>query len=135
MKRTISKDKAALDRSQWLRTLMLILLSVLSLIPFYFMFVNATHTSNEVKSGINLWFGSNLMQNLATFNQKQQGVGVTALQSMLNSLKIAVPSTALSVYFSALRYPCLPLQGPEICLELHSGGHDGADAGVCRWFL
>lgn len=101
-KRTLNADKAAQNRSRFLRTMVLVFLSIMSLIPFYLMFVNATHTSNEVKSGINLWFGDNLMQNIATFNQKQQGVGITAWRSMVNSLIIAVPSTALSVYFSAL---------------------------------
>lgn len=95
-------DKKALTVTKTLRTVVLVFLSILSLIPFYLMFVNATHTSNEVKAGISLWFGSALEQNLATFQQKQQGVGITAWQSMINSLIIAVPSTALSVYFSAL---------------------------------
>lgn len=95
-------DKKALTVTKTLRTVVLVLLSILSLIPFYLMFVNATHTSNEVKAGISLWFGSALEQNLATFQQKQQGVGITAWQSMINSLIIAVPSTVLSVYFSAL---------------------------------
>lgn len=102
MKQNIPNERAAMTRTRWLRTTVLVLLSILSLIPFYFMFVNATHTSNEVKSGINLWFGTNLNQNMATFQQKQQGVGITAFESMLNSLAIALPSTALSVYFSAL---------------------------------
>lgn len=95
-------DKKALTVTKTLRTVVLVFLSILSLIPFYLMFVNATHTSNEVKAGISLWFGSALEQNLATFQQKQQGVGITAWQSMINSLIIAVPSTILSVYFSAL---------------------------------
>lgn len=99
---TIQSNRSALLRTRLLRALVLTLLSVLSLIPFYLMFVNATHTSNEVKSGINLWFGSSLRDNLATFNKKQQGVGVSVLQSMGNSLCIAVPSTILSVYFSSL---------------------------------
>ena len=102
MKKVISQDKAKLIRTQRLRTAVLVALSILSIIPFYFMFVNATHTSNEVKAGINLFFGDQLLVNLATFNEKQKGVGITAVQSMLNSLMVAVPSTALSVYFSAL---------------------------------
>lgn len=102
MKNKIRSEKTALRTGRILRTAVLIFLSVLSLIPFYFMFVNATHTSNEVKSGINLWFGTNLRENIATFNIKQQGTGITAWRSMINSLLIAVPSTALSVYFSAL---------------------------------
>lgn len=59
-------------------------------------------TSNEVKSGISFWFGSNLLENLHNFDLKQRGLGVTALGSMVNSLLVTVPATALSVYFSAL---------------------------------
>lgn len=102
MQKKISSDSAGLTRRRVLRTTVFVFLSILSLIPFYLMFVNATHTSNEVKAGISLWFGSALQDNLATFQQKQQGVGITAFQSMVNSLAISVPYTLLSVYFSAL---------------------------------
>ncbi|MBS6317892.1 MAG: carbohydrate ABC transporter permease [Firmicutes bacterium] len=80
----------------------MVFLCVLSLLPFYLMFVNGTRTSNEVKSGISFWFGSNLLENLHNFDLKQRGLGVTALGSMVNSLLVTVPATALSVYFSAL---------------------------------
>lgn len=80
----------------------MVFLCILSLLPFYLMFVNGTRTSNEVKSGISFWFGSNLLENLCNFDLKQRGLGVTALGSMFNSLLVTVPATALSVYFSAL---------------------------------
>ena len=95
-------DPAAIRRAKIIRTIVMVFLCVLSLLPFYLMFVNGTRTSNEVKSGISFWFGSNLLENLHNFDLKQRGLGVTALGSMVNSLLVTVPATALSVYFSAL---------------------------------
>jgi multiple sugar transport system permease protein len=80
----------------------MVFLCIISLIPFYLMFVNATRTSNQIKAGLSLLFGTNLKENLATFKESQEGVGISVIQSMLNSFKVAVPYTALSVYFSAL---------------------------------
>lgn len=95
-------DRARLARSKRIRSAVFIILCLISLLPFYLMFVNATRSSNEVKSGISFVFGDYLSRNIATFNQKQQGLGVTAYKSMLNSLLVSLPYTALSVYFSAL---------------------------------
>lgn len=95
-------DPAAIRRAKIIRTIVMVFLCILSLLPFYLMFVNGTRTSNEVKSGISFWFGSNLLENLRNFDLKQRGLGVTALGSMVNSLLVTVPATALSVYFSAL---------------------------------
>lgn len=102
MKENGLNDRAAYRRSIRVRTAVLILLCIVSILPFYLMFVNATRSSNEVKSGISFFFGSYLGQNISTFDQKQQGLGVTAYKAMLNSLMVSVPFTALSVYFSAL---------------------------------
>ena len=95
-------DPAAIRRAKIIRTIVMVFLCVLSLLPFYLMFVNGTRTSNEVKSGNSFWFGRNLEENLHNFDLKQRGLGVTALGSMVNSLLVTVPATALSVYFSAL---------------------------------
>ena len=95
-------DPAAIRRAKIIRTIVMVLLCIISLLPFYLMFVNGTRTSNEVKSGISFWFGSNLLENLRNFDLKQRGLGVAALGSMFNSLLVTVPATALSVYFSAL---------------------------------
>lgn len=95
-------DRARLERSKRIRSVVLVILCLISLLPFYLMFVNATRSSNEVKSGISFVFGDYLSRNIATFNQKQQGLGVTAYKSMLNSLIVSLPYTAFSVYFSAL---------------------------------
>ena len=53
-------DPAAIRRAKIIRTIVMVFLCILSLLPFYLMFVNGTRTSNEVKSGISFWFGSNL---------------------------------------------------------------------------
>ena len=90
-------DPAAIRRAKIIRTIVMVFLCILSLLPFYLMFVNGTRTSNEVKSGISFWFGSNLLENLHNFDLKQRGLGVTALGSMVNSLLVTVPATALSV--------------------------------------
>ena len=116
-------DPAAIRRAKIIRTIVMVFLCILSLLPFYLMFVNGTRTSNEVKSGISFWFGSNLLENLRNFDLKQRGLGVTALGSMVNSLQVTVPATALSVYFSALTaYGINPV--------VHSLVIDGIFAGV-----
>lgn len=84
------------------RTVVFILLSILSVLPFYLMFINATRTSMQVQQGVSFVPGSNLAANLETFTEKQRGTGITAGQAMINSLIISVPYTILSVYFSAL---------------------------------
>ncbi len=93
---------SSVKRQKIIRNIVLVLLSLLSLIPFYLMFVNATRTSNEIRSGISFLFGGSLMENLKNFQEAQEGVGITVLQSMLNSFEVAVPFTLLSVYFSSL---------------------------------
>ncbi len=89
-------------RQRLLRGAVMILLCVISLIPFYLMFVNATRTSNQVQSGLSLVFGNNLMNNIRNFEKAQEGLGITVFKSMFNSFRIAVPYTFLSVYISSL---------------------------------
>ena len=95
-------DDAALRRSRILRACVCALLCLMSLLPFYLLFINATRASNAIRAGISLLPGANLMANLENLTLKQRGLGVTILGSMFNSLKIAAPATLLSVYFSAL---------------------------------
>ncbi len=97
--RSVKKENSV---ARIIRTVVMVFLAIVSLLPFYLMFVDATHTSATIKQGIQLFFGTHLMENLANFMQKQSGVGITVFQSMLNSLKVALPFTLLSVYFSSL---------------------------------
>lgn len=98
----LANKTKAVRRQKIIRNIVMILLSFISLIPFYLMFVNATRTSVQVQSGVSLIFGSNLKANIANFNESQRGLGITILESMLNSFKVSIPFTVLSVYFSSM---------------------------------
>lgn len=84
------------------KTIICIFLCLLSLIPFILLFCNSTRSSNEIKQGISLIPGKFLKTNWQALLDKQNGMQITIQKSMINSLIIAVPSTLLSVYFSAL---------------------------------
>lgn len=75
----------------------LIFLAVICLIPFLLMMVNATRSGSEIMAGFSLIPGSSLKKNWDVvwdyFN---------LFEGMWNSLKIAVPATILTSYFSAL---------------------------------
>jgi multiple sugar transport system permease protein len=85
-----------------LRTVVCVLLGIMSLLPFLLLFVNATRESNAIQSGITLIPGSHLLDNLATLNEKSEGIGINFGGALVNSLIIAVPYTVLSVYFSSM---------------------------------
>lgn len=72
--------------------------AVISLFPFYFMFIAATHTSSEVlRTPPNLLPGTNLLDNL---NKLIKDVGFD--QAIYNSILIAVIFTTASMTVSAL---------------------------------
>ncbi len=91
----------AVRSAKILRTIVMAVLAIICIAPFYLMFVNATRTSDQVQSGISFWFGTNLLQNIANFQKAQNGLGITVVKSMINSFKVSLPYTLLSVYFSA----------------------------------
>lgn len=75
----------------------IILLAMVCLIPFWMMLVNATRSGNEIMTGFSLLPGTSLADNwqLVTDN-------LNIFQGMMNSLFIAVCSTVLVSYFSAM---------------------------------
>jgi multiple sugar transport system permease protein len=75
----------------------LILLLLLSVVPFYVIMINSTHTSFSILTRINLLPGDQFMANYRTMMEKSN-----IWQGFLNSLLVAVPYTALSGYFGAL---------------------------------
>ncbi len=85
-----------------LKEIVCIILCIMSIIPFFILFVNASRTSEAIKAGLSLIPGGNLAANWANFNAKQNGMQLTVFKAMINSFIIAVPSTFLSVYFSTL---------------------------------
>lgn len=84
------------------RTIICILLCLLSLFPFYIMIINATRTSTAIQQGISLLPGDHFLINYHNLLNRARGVGTPMMKSMLNSFIIAAPATILSVYFSSL---------------------------------
>lgn len=84
------------------RTVICVLLCIISIFPFYVMIVNTTHTSDTIKSGIKLFPGDKLISNFQGMLEKTKGKGTTVFEAMLHSLIIAVPATILQVYFATL---------------------------------
>lgn len=79
-----------------IKTFFLIFFSVVSLFPFYSMFVMSTHYNEDIFKGMILLPGNYLLQNLATVMESN------FLQAYFNSLVVSVTSTAACVLVSAL---------------------------------
>jgi multiple sugar transport system permease protein len=73
------------------------LLLLLSIIPFYMMIVNSTHSSFDIVTRLNLWFGNNLKNNYETMQSS-----VNIWRGFVNSLCISVPFTIFTGYFGSL---------------------------------
>ena len=73
-------------------------LSVMAIIPFWIMIVNATRSTYAIQQGVSLIPGSNLQSNWNILASKNFDVSV----GFMNSAIIAFGSTILSVYFSAM---------------------------------
>ncbi|CAM4400588.1 carbohydrate ABC transporter permease [Paenibacillus typhae] len=75
-----------------------IFLAVLSIFPFWIMFVNATRSTAEIQSGLSLLPSSHMMSNLRVLLDKS----FDPIQGFLNSFIISSSATILTVYFSSL---------------------------------
>lgn len=75
----------------------LILLTIICVLPFYFMMINATRSNSEIVRGISLLPGASLVDNYKTMSQD-----IDIWRGLRNSGFIAISYTALSAYFSAL---------------------------------
>ncbi|WP_435922566.1 carbohydrate ABC transporter permease [Paenibacillus sp. DYY-L-2] len=75
-----------------------ILLALLSILPFWIMFVNATRSTAEIQSGLSLLPSTHFMDNLRVLLDKS----FDPLQGFMNSFIISASATILTVYFSSL---------------------------------
>lgn len=85
-----------------IRTIIFVILCLLSLIPFVIIFVNATRSTNDIRTGVSFIPGNMIKVNWDNFMDRQNGMAVTIWRCMFNSLIISVPATFLTVYFSSL---------------------------------
>lgn len=75
----------------------LILLAILCVVPFFLMIINSTRSGNEIMTGFSFFPGGSLADNWKVVSEN-----LDIFRGMLNSLFIAVCSTILCSYFSAL---------------------------------
>lgn len=76
---------------------LLILLAAVCLFPFLLMMVNATRSGNEIVTSFTLIPSTHIKENWDTVFQY-----FNLFKGMWNSVKVAIPATLLTAYFSAL---------------------------------
>lgn len=102
MSKTKDSYSASLKHRTLVRTIICILFCVIALGPFLLLVMNATRSSDAIKSGISLIPSTHFLENWKNLMIKQNGMQITLQRAALNSITITVPGTILSVYFSSL---------------------------------
>lgn len=88
------------SKNHLIHSVQYILLGMLALIciaPFYIMIINSTRKSHEIVQGLSLVPGGNL---IANFKALYRTLDIVA--ALFNSIRIALPSTLLTAYFGTL---------------------------------
>lgn len=93
---------SSLKRQRIFRTVVCVIFCILALGPFLLLIMNATRSSEAIKSGISLIPSGHLIENWKNLLAKQNGMQITLQKAALNSLTIIVPGTFLAVYFSSM---------------------------------
>ena len=94
-----NKNKAGSAVARFWIYVLLILLTILSILPFWIMFMNATRSTPEINANsLGLWPSKYLMRNWDIIMSKS----FNAMTGFFNSLIISTGATALSVYFSSM---------------------------------
>lgn len=97
------EDKKKVKLTKPVRYVICILLCILSLFPFWVLFVNSTLESNIIKQGIHMAPGTFFFKNYASLMQKMKDAQtVSVWRAMGNSLMVTIPATVLQVYFATL---------------------------------
>lgn len=93
---------SSIKRQRIFRTVICVIFCILALGPFLLLIMNATRSSEAIKSGISLIPSGHLIENWKNLLAKQNGMQITLQKAALNSLTITVPGTFLAVYFSSM---------------------------------
>lgn len=95
---------AKIKATKIFRTVICVLLCIVSIFPFYIMIINATRGSAEIQAGIqgitDLLPGGDLISNFKGMVKASLGKDTNVWEAMLHSAIIAVPATCLQVYFA-----------------------------------
>lgn len=93
-----SESKVSLNVNRTIVYVVCIVLALLSILPFWIMFVNATRSTAEIQSGLSLLPSTHIKTNLDVLLSKS----FDPLKGFVNSLIISGFSTICAVYFSSL---------------------------------
>ena len=93
---------SSIKRQRIFRIVVCVIFCILALGPFLLLIMNATRSSEAIKSGISLIPSGHLIENWKNLLAKQNGMQITLQKAALNSLTITVPGTFLAVYFSSM---------------------------------
>jgi multiple sugar transport system permease protein len=77
----------------------MIFLGLLAILPVYVLMINATRTIEQINTGLSIIPGTNTLNNWTALNSRKP---LMMGQGFLNSAIVAISTTALSIYFSAL---------------------------------
>lgn len=95
---------AKIKATKIFRTVICVLLCIVSIFPFYIMIINATRGSAQIQAGIqgitDLLPGGDLVSNFKGMVKASLGKDTNVWEAMLHSAIIAVPATCLQVYFA-----------------------------------
>jgi len=81
----------------------MIFLGLIAIIPVYVLIVNATRSVEQINTGLSVIPGTNAFNNWKALNlENRPGGGLKIFNGFLNSAIIAISTTILSIYFSAL---------------------------------
>ncbi|MEK0315537.1 carbohydrate ABC transporter permease [Cohnella sp. 56] len=92
------ESKASLNVNRTIVYIVCIALALLSILPFWIMFVNATRSTAEIQSGLSLLPSTHMKTNLDVLLSKS----FDPIKGFFNSLIISGFSTICAVYFSSL---------------------------------
>ena len=98
-KETDKSYHAHIVRVKILRYIVLILLAILCLFPFYLLLVNSSRTHAQVMSGFSILPGTQLFKNLR--NVLNDGT-MPVMRNLLNSIIVAAGTAVCTTYFSTL---------------------------------
>ncbi len=79
--------------------IVLILLSFLSLFPFFILIINATRAHSEIQKGFSILPGTFFLQN---FTKMMSNENIPVLQALLNSVYVSFMTALLTTYFSCM---------------------------------
>ena len=98
MERQFRSNKANLNIQRCIIYVLMVVLVLIALVPIYILLINATRTTEQINQGLALFPGTNIAYNWKALTSR----GFQISQGFFNSAFIAISTTVLNIYFSAM---------------------------------